>query len=423
MATKTINGTFGADSITIQNAIPPPGFTVLFNSVLTGPFTDNLLTVDGADGNDSIDLFGLRFGSVVQEVTIDGGNGDDNITGSKIADTILGGQGNDFILGASGSDLLKGGDGRDYIYGNCGDDSIFGDSGNDVLFGYGDNDLLYGGTGNDVIHGDLGKDSLYGEEGDDTLYGGDESDLLDGGIGDDLIFGDAGSDFIEGGVGDDTLSYIDSPEAIQVNLEMNVLSGGYASGDILTLGSIENVVGTAFNDLIVGNSLNNLLVGGQRKDTLIGQEGNDLLLGDLGQDLLYGDQGNDVLTGGAGKDLLAGGDGLDTFVLTSLSDSKYAAYDVISDYEGGDILDAPSSVLSTSLTTSLGQAASLSIPDIADLLTLGAFTPNTAIAFTVAGQSGTFVALNNDQAGINSRTDSIIQLQGFDLGLSDITIV
>jgi hypothetical protein len=46
-------------------------------------------------------------------VTVDGGDGNDSITGSRNADSLLGGAGNDTLTGGLGADIMNGGDGND----------------------------------------------------------------------------------------------------------------------------------------------------------------------------------------------------------------------------------------------------------------------------------------------------------------------
>jgi hypothetical protein len=58
-------------------------------------------------------------------VTVDGGEGDDSLTGSSTADTFLGGSGADTISGGWGSDTLTGGDGIDSVDGSYGNDKLF----------------------------------------------------------------------------------------------------------------------------------------------------------------------------------------------------------------------------------------------------------------------------------------------------------
>ena len=51
--------------------------------------------------------------SVVRLAFVDGGDGNDTIIGSRIADVLRGGSGNDRITGGRGDDLLTGGSGYD----------------------------------------------------------------------------------------------------------------------------------------------------------------------------------------------------------------------------------------------------------------------------------------------------------------------
>ena len=121
--------------------------------------------LNGGAGNDGIS------GSTGNDV-IDGGGGNDGIDGGTGNDTLNGGAGNDVIVGAEGNDVLGGGDGNDDLSGSDGNDDLDGDVGNDDL---------EGGTGNDVLKGDVGNDELQGFAGDDVLRGGNGTDTLFGG--------------------------------------------------------------------------------------------------------------------------------------------------------------------------------------------------------------------------------------------------
>jgi Ca2+-binding RTX toxin-like protein len=135
----------------------------------------------------------------------------------------------------------------------------------------------------------------------DTIFGFGGNDTIFGLGGNDLILGGSGADTINGGSGTDTSSYSDSFAAVVVSLISNEGFGGTAEGD--TLGSIENLTGSAFGDFLVGNDGNNVLTG---------LEGNDTLKGGGGADTLFGDSGSDTLKGGGGADTLNGGSGIDT---------------------------------------------------------------------------------------------------------------
>ena len=91
---------------------------------------------------------------------------------------INGGAGNDSISGFYGKDILSGGNGSDYLYGGWH---------NDILNGGADNDYLYGGNYEDSLFGDSGDDYLFGQEGYDFLTGGLGNDTLTGGENSDVF--------------------------------------------------------------------------------------------------------------------------------------------------------------------------------------------------------------------------------------------
>ena len=100
---------------------------------------------------------------------LDGGFGDDTLTGTDSDDTINGRHGKDTLNGRGGNDKIRGGFEDDTIHGGGGDDTIHGGHGND---------FMDGGHGNDVIHGSFGDDAIYGGNGDDRLTGGPGKDVF-----------------------------------------------------------------------------------------------------------------------------------------------------------------------------------------------------------------------------------------------------
>lgn len=145
--------------------------------------------IKGGDGDDHLSAR-IDGGS-----RIEGGAGNDIITGREFADFLRGGDGNDSILGGGGGDDING---------NTGDDTINGGAGEDWVSGGQNNDLLLGGAGNDLVLGNIGNDTIYGDSGNDTLRGGQHNDFIFGGDGNDWISGDLGDDTITGGAGADT---------------------------------------------------------------------------------------------------------------------------------------------------------------------------------------------------------------------------
>ncbi len=159
------------------------------------------------------------------------------------------------VLGAYSGANYVGTTAGDYIYG-----TDFGD----VLSGY-ENPSMYNTSGNDII---------YGFDGDDEFLPGD------------------GNDHIYGGEGSDTANYFNSTNGITINLSnQNLNDDGLGGKDILD--SIENIIGSEYDDQITGDSSNN---------TLIGNGGDDVLNGENGLDTFEGGSGNDTLNGGLGTD-------------------------------------------------------------------------------------------------------------------------
>lgn len=156
--------------------------------------------------------------------------------------------------------------------------------------------------------------TIIGDNNSNLLLGAGASDNIFGFGGNDTLIGGAGADTLRGDLGTDIASYVTSAAAVQVDLISNLNTGGAAQGDILL--GIENVAGSAFNDLIQGNGLANVLLGLAGNDTLNGRGGNDILFGGNGNDRLDGGAGNDTMTGGRGNDTYvidAGGDRVDEF--------------------------------------------------------------------------------------------------------------
>ncbi len=120
--------------------------------------------------------------------TYTGTNGNDTINGGNGDDDISGGNGNDTLNGNGGDDEIDGGNGNDDIDGGSGDDEIDGGNGEDTIDGGDDDDIIYGGNGGDTLFGGDGNDELYGQNGNDHLTGGGGDDLIDGNNGFDTAY-------------------------------------------------------------------------------------------------------------------------------------------------------------------------------------------------------------------------------------------
>ncbi len=223
--------------------------------------------------------------------------------------------------------------------------------------------MATGGAGNDTLTsienlgGSSYADSLAGSAGNNALRGGAGNDTLQGGDGNDFLTGESGDDSLVGGNGNaDTADYFyaDTNAGVNVNLVTGLATGGGGSD---TLGGIENVMGSVFNDTITGDGNANGLNGQDGNDTLVGGDGSDFLTGGMGDDSIDGGNGGgdtanyagasngalnvDLVTGSA-----TGGAGNDT--LTSIENVTGGGSDdtltgdgwanVLDGREGGDQL-------------------------------------------------------------------------------------
>ena len=335
-------------------------------------------------------------------------SGFSHVVGSAHADLIAGDTGDNRIEGGAGGDWLAGDTGRDVllyegsdagVYVNLHTDSLTGGhatgdtvSGFEDVVGSDHADTLVGDAAGNVIEGGKGADSLDGgggidtldygasdagvrvnletravsgghAQGDsiarfehvigsdysDTLYGDAGPNTLGGGVGSDLLVGGAGADSLSGGWGWDHVYYLNSSQAVSVNLASGRGAGGDAEGD--TLVGIEAILGSAHGDTIVGDSGSNAIVGMAGADNLDGGKGWDWLayansdasvnvnltenrasgghatndtiagfehLGGSGHaDTLIGDAGYNQIAGDGGADFLDGRGGWDELIYGS----------------------------------------------------------------------------------------------------------
>ena len=237
------------------------------------------------------------------------GAGDDHVTGNIADNWLEGRDGDDTLLGGPGDDLLIGGPGGDTLNGGLGNDTAsYQDSdarvdvrlsGTYVRYGYAEGDTLI-----DIEH-------LRGSNFNDTLAGNRESNGLSGGPGNDLLWGSSANDFLKGGEGADrlvggsgidTAIYSGSDTSVVIELHSYTANGGHAEGDTFpysvditwtdnegneqteSLPDIENLTGSAHDDMLAGDRRDNILAGAAGNDTLEGLDGADTLIGGNGID-------------------------------------------------------------------------------------------------------------------------------------------
>ncbi|XPV69995.1 MAG: hypothetical protein ACNI25_05315 [Halarcobacter sp.] len=274
-------GGSGNDTIDYSNRVDNINVTLIDNSpsnIVNGTFTDTVYQVENITGSQVND-------------TITGDSGINTLKGQEGDDTISGGAGNDVIDG--GTNTAQG-DSVDYRSSSSAVKLTLSDSGNDANATIGleqdtvrNIENILGSQNNDILGGNSDNNSISGNTGNDTLSGGLGDDTLDGGEGDDTLSGGLGDDFLNGGVGVDTVDYSDINVAgVSVDLSKQTQQDTQNAG-LDTLSSVENLIGTSFDDTITGSDDDNKI---ETKD---------------GNDIIYASSGTDSLDGGSGQDLLS----------------------------------------------------------------------------------------------------------------------
>jgi Ca2+-binding RTX toxin-like protein len=322
----SVDDTANGDRITIQGSGAGVTVTGTPEAVsITGADAGDALTVNGFGGNDAINASTLAAGIV--HLTIDGGDGNDTITGSQGDDTLLGGDGNDNVTGGRGDDVALLGSGNDRFTWNPGDgsDIVEGQDGVDTLQFNGSN-----ANENIDVSANGGRVRLFRDVGNVTMdlnsieqiaiatVGGEDNvtvnDLTGTGVA--AVFVQLGSTAgpgdgqrdnvnVNGTTANDTIRIATAGAAVVVTglAAKTDVNGIDAGVDTLT------VNGLGGDDVISASGLHP----GQMKLTINGGDGNDTITGSAGNDSVFGGRGNDTALLGAGDDTFVWnpGDGSD----------------------------------------------------------------------------------------------------------------
>ncbi len=361
LATSTYSGG-DADGDVLTNIENLTGSA--FNDTIEGDSGPNVLV-----GGAGVDMLSYAHATAAVNVSLaittaqtTGGAGIDtisqfeNLTGSAFNDTLTGSSSGNLIVGLDGADSLVGGAGADTLVGGIGDDTYSVDnSGDQVVENPGEGTELVLASVTHTLEANVENITLIGT-GAINATGNSGANIILGNSGNNVLAGMGGADTIDGGGGTDTASYAASGAGVNLSLATATYSGGDAQGDVLT--NIENLTGSAFDDVIEGDGGNNVLVGGAGidtltyvhatggvtvnlattsaqttggagvdtisqfenltgslfADTLTGSNSPNILTGLDGADSLAGASGTDTLIGGAGDDTLTGGSNADHFV-------------------------------------------------------------------------------------------------------------
>jgi len=240
--------------------------------------------------------------------TLVGGSGDDQLIGLEGADSLAGGAGNDTLayVGSSARVIVNMlGSGSITV----GTDTVVAGT---ALDGFGTTDTIsgfenvIGSAFDDFIIGNNAANVLEGRDGDDTLTGGgsnlatgdNANDTLLGGAGDDQLRQTRGADHLDGETGSDRLVFTNNAGvtttgviyggAVGVNVNLAAHTSDYDTSDAAnplgTLVSIENVTGTAGNDVLRGGDLTHApdALGNGTTESFRPLGGNDTIIGPTG---------------------------------------------------------------------------------------------------------------------------------------------
>lgn len=321
--TVVVNGGSGAEEFT-ANA---NGTRVRFDRVTPAPFS---LDIGGseklqlaANGGDDSFVGGNGLAGLI-EVTVDGGEGNDNVRGGDGNDILLGGAGNDVVIGGRGNDVALLGAGNDRFDWDPGE-------GSDIVEGQAGRDrMLFNGSNGDEEFNTSANGSrvrFTRDVGNIVMDLNDVEDILLNAKGgnDQVKVGDlSGTDIVrqtvdlaaDGTTAPDGAG--DEVEVVGTNGDDVIQVRGLSAGQLVT-GLTSSVavlhadpvptdritVSAASGDDVVSGS-------GLRAPAglaLKGGNGNDVLVGSQGDDDIFGEAGDDVLIGGPGRDRLDGGPG------------------------------------------------------------------------------------------------------------------
>lgn len=297
-----IEGTAGADTLVGDDRFNNELIGGAGNDTLLGGVGHDLLEggagadiLNGGAGEDTASYKTSTAGVYVNLLTGIGTGGHaegdtfisiERLIGSVHADTLIGDDGDNVLAGMAGDDTIYGGAGDDIIEGGAGADTMDGGEGFDIA-NYGTSSagvkvsLQEGSTPGQGFGGDAEGDTLMGFEGisgsifSDILIGNSEDNVLIGNAGNDILAGLGGADTLIGGDGSDFADYSASDAAVYVNLLTGVATGGHAEGDRFS--SIENLIGSDFDDTLIGDNFGNIIEGGAGADWLDGGGGMNVL--------------------------------------------------------------------------------------------------------------------------------------------------
>lgn len=269
-----------------------------------GGTISNVETLESVRGTERSDTINAATQATL--LLVDGGGGDDTITGNGSSVRMLGGTGNDLLISGNAVDLMDGGSGDDVLVVNSSADNIMErvGEGRDTVLATGSYTLSVeaeietlsaatnASTSTAVLIGNQYAQTIVGDYGNNSLTGG--GTVLAGG----------GNDVLIGLRGDDAY-VIDSVRSV-------IIENGGEGNDTATV-------------TLSGNNF--VLNEGSAVETLQAAAGTDAIniTGNPGAQTLIGNDGANILSGAGGGDTLVGLGGDDVFQVRSLGDQVIEA--------------------------------------------------------------------------------------------------
>jgi Ca2+-binding RTX toxin-like protein len=292
---EVIRGGTGTDTVRYDiggsSDAEPSGSEPLFPVGVKGVFADMEAGRSGFAFDDPANnrIFNVSYDSVEIFEMSASRTQNDEFHGDDFRQTVRGFGGDDVLEGRGGGDRLEGGAGSDTASYQSAPRAVF------VTLAFGDINII-SGESDELGDSLVSIENLTGSAFNDGLTGGNGANILEGLGGNDRLDGRGGADRLDGGASTDTASYEFSGAAVRISTDGSAGTGGFAEGDRLT--SVENVIGSGFNDVITGSSgaVNNIFEGRGGNDSLFGLGGNDTLAGGVGINVIDGGAGIDTVS-------------------------------------------------------------------------------------------------------------------------------
>jgi Ca2+-binding RTX toxin-like protein len=311
-----------------------------FSTVTVGVTTDLIKNIEDVSGSDTAA---------------------DNITGDAAGQILRGFAGDDTLSGAGGDDSIAGGLGSDILDGGTtgqtiGDTLLLNDLAAAVTLTLSDPNTGTAVSGADTDTFTNFEIYTLGDD-DDIINSSSGADQVNGGNGADTFFASAGADNFDGGGDTDTIDYTSRGGGIYINVDLNAApnltvdvrdSGTDALIEQDIINNIENVIGSAGDDIFTNGAANNVIDGAGGSDTITYASGAtgisfnmnlttggffDVVIGGQTDSIarienIIGSTGDDTMQGDTAANNFDGNDGNDSFIASEGGDTYTGGLDV-----------------------------------------------------------------------------------------------